>query len=224
MVPSDVVEGCCVVLRGSTSTELARVKRVMRQFLVVKIHAEFEKAFLLDESAQVDNFIVPDYQKHISTLSLSPFLEVSLPEQKVIEAIDADFSMTKDDVTDIARGASNSARSEILPVIITTSMKKDVNVRNMLADTRASSNRVRMNKPPKLQSHSSSLPKIYDILNKPVPMCFSSYLSNSVSAEKCLFYNLYTMHFLLGRRWIQILHQAMGFNHEFIPLHRCASR
>ena len=102
MATSGVVEGCCVVLRGSTSSELARVKRVMRQCLVVKMHAIFEKAFLLDESAQLDNFIVPDYQNHISTLSLSPFLELSLPDQEITEAIDADFRNTNDDVTDVA--------------------------------------------------------------------------------------------------------------------------
>lgn len=45
--------GCCIVLRGGSLKELAKVKRVMKQLLLVKTHAKFEKAFLLDESAQV---------------------------------------------------------------------------------------------------------------------------------------------------------------------------
>ena len=44
---------CCLVLRGGSLKELVKVKRIMRQFLLVKTHAKFEKAFLLDESAQV---------------------------------------------------------------------------------------------------------------------------------------------------------------------------
>ena len=48
---------CCLVLRGGTTRQLIKVKRIMRQFLLVKTHAKFEKAFLLDESAQVSIYI-----------------------------------------------------------------------------------------------------------------------------------------------------------------------
>ena len=45
--------GCCLVLNGGTRKELAKVKRVMKQFLLLKTHATFERAFLLDEPSQV---------------------------------------------------------------------------------------------------------------------------------------------------------------------------
>ena len=48
--------GCCLVLRGGTRKELAKVKCVMKQFLLLKTHATFEKAFLLDEPSQVQFF------------------------------------------------------------------------------------------------------------------------------------------------------------------------
>ena len=48
--------GCCLVLRGGTRKELAKVKCVMKQFLLLKTHATFEKAFLLDEPSQVQIF------------------------------------------------------------------------------------------------------------------------------------------------------------------------
>ena len=50
--------GCCLVLRGGTRKELAKVKCVMKQFLLLKTHATFEKAFLLDEPSQVQFFFV----------------------------------------------------------------------------------------------------------------------------------------------------------------------
>ena len=46
--------GCCLVLRGGSRKELAKVKGVMKQFLLLKTHATFEKAFLLDEPSQVN--------------------------------------------------------------------------------------------------------------------------------------------------------------------------
>ena len=45
--------GCCIVLRGGSLKELVKVKRIMKQLMLVKTHARFEKAFLMDESAQV---------------------------------------------------------------------------------------------------------------------------------------------------------------------------
>ena len=50
--------GCCLVLRGGTRKELAKVKCVMKQFLLLKTHATFEKAFLLDEPSQVQFIFV----------------------------------------------------------------------------------------------------------------------------------------------------------------------
>ena len=61
--------GCCLVLRGGTRKELAKVKCVMKQFLLLKTHATFEKAFLLDEPSQV-HF---PYYSYYYTLSVPSF-------------------------------------------------------------------------------------------------------------------------------------------------------
>lgn len=45
--------GCCMVLRGGTRKELAKVKRAMNQYMLLKTHATLEKSFILDEPSQV---------------------------------------------------------------------------------------------------------------------------------------------------------------------------
>ena len=191
-------EGCCILLRGASISQLTKVKRVMKQFLVVLTHAKYEKAFLLDESAQVENFILPDYKSnHISTLSLSPFLDLQLPEDSIIEAIDAESNGTggsadKNDVDNDQNMMPKSKQRDNpeVPLIITTNIAKDTKLKNRLADARASSTRHRSSsywqtKKSSVQSQSQkAVPKIYDVLNKPVPMCFSSYLSNADGGSK----------------------------------------
>ena len=187
-------EGCCILLRGAANSQLTKVKRVMKQLLVVLTHAKYEKAFLLDESAQVDNFILPDYKSnHISTLSLSPFLDLQLPEDSIIEAIDAESKVTggsgKNDTDNDKNTMTKSKQrdhSEV-PLIITTNIAEDTKLKNRLADARASSTRQRSSYCQKNYSQSLSqkaVPKIYNVLNKPVPMCFSSYLSNADGGSK----------------------------------------
>ena len=177
-------EGCCILLRGASNSELTKVKRVIKQLLVVLTHAKHEKAFLLDESAQVDNFILPEYQSnHISTLSLSPFLDLQLPEELILNAIDSDKIIDDRHESDneLQKCNAKNLKPE-QPLIITTSIAKDTKLKNRLADARASATTRQRSciRPNTIKQ--KAVPKIYQVLNKPVPMCFSSYLSNAESA------------------------------------------
>ena len=77
--------------------ELVKVKRIFRQLILVKAHATFEKAFLMDESAQVDNFILPDHKStHLLTFSLSPFVELPLPSDAILSEIEEELKYNDD--------------------------------------------------------------------------------------------------------------------------------
>ena len=89
--------GCCILLRGGSLKELVKVKRIFRQLILVKAHATFEKAFLMDESAQVDNFILPDHKStHLLTFSLSPFVELPLPSDAILGEIEEELKNNDD--------------------------------------------------------------------------------------------------------------------------------
>ena len=89
--------GCCILLRGGSLKELVKVKRIFRQLILVKAHATFEKAFLMDESAQVDNFILPDHKStHLLTFSLSPFVELPLPSDAILGQIEEELKNNDD--------------------------------------------------------------------------------------------------------------------------------
>ena len=75
-----LMKGCTVLLRGGSSDELARVKRVLKRMLLVKQSARYEKAFLLTEYCQIDRFkentlLYNDCS--FSQLTLSPFVTIS---------------------------------------------------------------------------------------------------------------------------------------------------
>jgi len=63
------------------------------------------------------------------------------------------------------------------PLVLTRTLKQDVKVRNLLADYRACSSRPGPQKRP-VKEVEEPAPRFYKVLDKQVPMCFSSYLSN----------------------------------------------
>ncbi len=189
--------GCCFLLRGGSRTELAKVKRVMKQFLLLKTHATFEKSFLLDESCQVENFIVPDYKSsHISRLSLSPFIELPLPDNDLVKQIDDDCKAQALTQVEHESEWRELNQAKIEPLVLTTTYRTDVRVRNLLADLRAAPVQVRSSNRPQNPTLPPA-PRLYSILNRSLPVSFSSYLSNPdgegsrycvkpwVSAMKC---------------------------------------
>ncbi len=204
----DFDKGCCVILRGGSPRELTKVKRVLKQLLVVKVHAKYEKAFLLEECSQIDNFIVPyHYEMQVHELSLSPFIDLPPVQEDdpvyeqiktAIENDEPDDIEEEEDEDEVDNdehqtevNGNSGVQARHLPAlstaILTTSYRDDVNVRNMLADFRASSRpasrsvllngRQTPKKTMKCPSSKETAPKFYKWCNKNVPMCFSSFLT-----------------------------------------------
>lgn len=71
----DLKNGCTILLRGAGGDELARVKRVIKSVLLVKLHCKYERSFLLHEDVQTENF--PESKKCLfQELTLSPFIKI----------------------------------------------------------------------------------------------------------------------------------------------------
>ena len=148
--------------------------------ILVKTHAKFERAFLMDESAQVDNFILPNHRSnHLLTLSLSPFVELPLPDDDILEELENELK-DNNDLDDFSDHVDNQTASKpimVKPLVLTTTLKNDVKVRNILADYRAAPTKPRpVDRPKKVILPPA--PKFYNVLNKQMPMSFCSYLSN----------------------------------------------
>ena len=98
----------------------------------------------------MDNFLVPDYKScHVTQLCLSPFIELPLPDNNLIEAINADCDKVEEDITDepdsidTITTIATPAIAKTVPLVLTTTLKNDVKVRNMLADLRAAPIKIR---------------------------------------------------------------------------------
>ena len=130
-------------------------------------------------SFQVDNFIVPDYKSsHITRLTMSPFIDLPLPEDDFVKHIDEDCAAQQNgqDEYDAVEPPA-PAYPKVEPLVLAKTLKNDVKMRNLVADMRAAPVIVRPVTRPQLEPLKPP-PRIYEVLNRSLPICYSSFLSN----------------------------------------------
>ena len=149
--------------------------------VVLKVYVSYS-----DFLFQVDNFILPDHRSnHLLSFSLSPFVQLPLPEDAMLKDLENELKdsahedlndyNSNDETGDAGQGKHEPV--DVKPLVLKTHMRNDVNIRNMLADMRCAPIRPRrVDRPKKI--YIPPAPTFYKILNKPMPMSFSSYLSN----------------------------------------------
>ena len=95
-------------------------------------------------------------------------------ENELKDSAHEDLNDYSNDETD---GRGKHEPIDVKPLVLKTHMRNDVNIRNMLADMRCAPIHPRRVERPK-KINIPPAPTFYKILDKPMPMSFSSYLSN----------------------------------------------
>ena len=85
----DLKNGCTILLRGGSGEELAKVKRVIRRILLIKIHCKYERSFLLHEDVQTEK--LPEIKKvKFYEMTLSPFVSIPCDDLSLLDVGESD--------------------------------------------------------------------------------------------------------------------------------------
>lgn len=178
-------KGCCVILRGASKLKLAKVKRVLKQVLVLKCHSKFEKAFLHNQSSQIDHFAkLPhlsssDLDYKITRLALTPFVEIEKEDESESSESEKEDDDDEDDEDDADEWILT--KRPLLETVPLSTGLNDRKARHMVVDYRCQQHKpkwVKKKKPP-VKPKKERIPGCYRKLNKPLLVSFCSYLSNS---------------------------------------------
>jgi hypothetical protein len=83
----DLKKGCTILLRGGSGEELAKVKRIIKRILLIKIHCKYERSFLLHEDVQTEKFPIARKSKFYE-MTLSPFVSIPCEDLSLLDVGD----------------------------------------------------------------------------------------------------------------------------------------